>query len=208
MSFGGIILAGGLNTRIRINKAFLAIGNEPIVQRIIEVLKPLVADIIIVANQPGSYNSLGVQVVTDIIPQRGPLSGIHAGLKASRYQYNFVVACDMPFLEPSLISYLLECSPGFDVVVPRMGNYLQPLHAVYSRVCFQPIEENLLANRRQIISFYDKVRVKYVDVDRLLTEAELNRMFFNINTRCDYEQAKRLWKQTVTDTGNKSSGRE
>jgi molybdopterin-guanine dinucleotide biosynthesis protein A len=194
VKIGGIILSGGLNTRIRLNKAFLEIGDGPIIRRIMDVLEGLAAETIIVTNQPDLYERMGVRVVTDIIPQRGPLSGIHAGLVASNYKYNFVCACDMPFVDAVLIEHLLEQAKGYDVVVPRMGEDLQPLHAVYARTCTRTIEKSLRAERRKLTSFYDQVRVKYVDADRLMPESELARIFLNINTRQDYEQARQFWK--------------
>lgn len=192
MTFGGVILSGGLNMRIQTNKAFLEVGDGPIIRRIMDVLADLVGEIIVVTNQPGLYEQLEAKVVTDIIPQRGPLSGIHAGLVASSNEYNFVVACDMPFVDTKLVRHLLDNAADCDVVVPRMGTYLQPLHAVYARTCVEPIENCLMADRRKTTSFYDQVRVNYVDVDRIAAEPELNRFFFNVNTRKDYEQAQKL----------------
>ncbi|AKX95016.1 putative molybdenum cofactor guanylyltransferase [Moorella thermoacetica] len=188
MKAGGIILAGGKSSRMGTNKALLPVGAKTMIETIISVLRPLFPEIIVVTNEPELYQHLEVRLVKDIIPAKGPLSGIHAGLSVSPYKYNFVVACDMPFIEPKLISYMVEHADGYDVVVPRAGEYLEPLHAVYSKNCIPFIEDCLKKNVTKIIAFYPEIRLYCLDVEVLRRFGDVTRMFFNLNTPADLAQ--------------------
>jgi len=194
---GGIVLAGGKSTRMGTNKALLPLRDKPLLATVVAALRPLFAEIIVVTNTPELYQDIEARLVRDVIPGRGPLSGFHAGLLASPYRHNFIVACDMPFLNPALINYLLSQAPGYDAVVPRRGQYLQPLHAVYSRNCLAAIETCLKQGEYQAFAFYPRVRVRYVDVDRLKAQGfkDPEQVFFNINTPADLARARYLLKE-------------
>ncbi|MEW8959661.1 molybdenum cofactor guanylyltransferase [Neomoorella humiferrea] len=187
----GIVLAGGKSTRMGTNKALLPLGQVSMLARVVAALRPLFSEIIVVTNTPELYQDLGTRLVTDVIPGRGPLSGFHAGLMYSPYRYNFIVACDMPFIDPGFISHLIKQAEGYDVVVPRLGEYLQPLHAVYSRECLKAVEECLREGQYKAFAFYPKVKVRYVDIDRL-QGIDPERVFFNINTPKDLARARQL----------------
>ncbi|MDN5344549.1 MAG: molybdenum cofactor guanylyltransferase [Clostridia bacterium] len=188
----GVVLAGGKSTRMGTNKALLPLGRESMLATIVAALRPLFPEVIVVTNTPDLYRDWQVRLVTDVIPGRGPLSGFHAGLLASPWWHNFVVACDMPFLDPAFIEHLLGQARGYDAVVPRRGEYLQPLHAVYSRSCLPAIEACLQQGDYQAFAFYPHVKVRYIDIDRLQGFTDLERVFFNINTPADLDRARRL----------------
>ncbi|MBE3581881.1 MAG: molybdenum cofactor guanylyltransferase [Thermoanaerobacteraceae bacterium] len=190
MKAGGIALAGGKSSRMGTNKALLSVGRETMLGTIVSVLKSLFPETLVVTNEPELYRDLGVKLVGDIFPGMGPLGGIHAGLVVSSFWHNFVVACDMPFLEPGLIAYMLEQAEGYDVVVPRLGGYLQPLHAVYSKGCLPAIEDCLRKGVTKIIAFYPEVRVRYIEGEVLQRHGDPAEIFFNINTPADLEWAR------------------
>ncbi|NPV26320.1 MAG: molybdenum cofactor guanylyltransferase [Firmicutes bacterium] len=193
MKVSGIILSGGKSSRMQMNKAFLIIDRERIIEHIISVLRQILREIVIVTNEPELYAGLGGKVVSDVIPQQGPLSGVHAGLLAASHQHGFVVACDMPFVSVQLIQYLLgQTTAEDDVVVPRLGPYLQPLHAVYSKRCIPAIEECLHHDIHKLTAFYSRVRVKYIEEELIRQLADPDEVFFNVNTPADYELACQL----------------
>lgn len=197
-----IILAGGKNSRMEKNKALLKIGEKTVIERIIEELKPLVEKIIVVTNSPAEYSGLGVEVISDIIPGRGPLSGIHAGLKHSPCRYNLVVACDMPFVSRELGRLLLCRTGDCQAVVPRIKQQPQPLFAVYSRECVEPIELMLQKGIYKCTSFYDLVKVVYLDESEIEAAANPEETFININTPEDFKRAQAI----VNDHEKKSYG--
>lgn len=185
----GIVLAGGENRRMGRDKAFLKLAGIPLIEHVLLSLKGVCEDIIIVTNAPQSYQTYGVTVTTDVFDKRGPLTGIYSGLLRSVDEYNFVVACDMPFLNPRLIAYMAGLAPGYDVVVPAVGGFYEPLHAVYNRGLVPVIEEQIRRDRQRIQELFGSLRVRYVleqDIDRF----DPGRMSFkNLNTPQEYEEA-------------------
>lgn len=186
---GAIILAGGKSSRIGQNKAFLKFANSTLIEHLIDKMQEITKEIVLVTNQPELYADFQVKCITDEIKGKGPLGGLHAGLKSSKAWLNFVVACDMPFINPELISYMFEYTKGYDVVVPYVNNKLEPLHAIYSKQCIIPIEKCLVNDQRKLISFYAQVRVKYL-TERYLSHFNLAQVFYNINTPDDYQKLK------------------
>ena len=114
-----VILAGGESRRMGRDKAFLDLGGAPLVTRVIERVAPLCTEVILVANNASAYAPFGYPVVPDVYPGKGSLGGIFSGLQAAHEQYALAVACDMPLLNPELLSYLISLAPSFDVVIPR-----------------------------------------------------------------------------------------
>ncbi len=191
----GIILAGGKSKRFKTNKALVMIESRRLIDRIAEMLASVFPKIILVTNTPGQYEMLKVPKVMDIIPGKGPLSGIHAGLISSPTELNFIMACDMPFIDGNAIRYLFDQTrDGDDVVVPIVNGFPEPLAAVYRKTCIKPIEDSLLAERHQVISFYPYINIKHIP------EAELMKFcgedsFFNMNTRDDFHKAVNMKKK-------------
>jgi molybdopterin-guanine dinucleotide biosynthesis protein A len=188
----GIILAGGKNTRIGMEKAFLRIGDKVIIEEISARLSRILPKIMVVTNSPNPYCYLGVEVVKDILPDKGALGGIYSGLVASETHYNFVLACDMPFISLNLIEYMRKNAEGYDVVIPKLNNYFQPLHAIYSKGCIQPIKEQLHRNDLQVFGFFDRVEVKCISAEEVKMFDPGGIAFFNINTKDDTEEAERI----------------
>lgn len=191
-SVTGIILAGGRCTRISTNKALLPLGDRPLILDIIETLDALCETIVLVTNQPEEYDFPVASKVRDIVSGKGPLGGLYTGLSVSETQYNFVVACDMPFLNSDLIGYMLVGCEKFDVVVPQLASGLEPLHAVYSKACLEPIQNNLQRGVLKLQSFYGSVRTKYIQQNEIERFDPELRTFFNINYREDYQKMKAL----------------
>jgi molybdopterin-guanine dinucleotide biosynthesis protein A len=190
-TFAGIILAGGLNTRMGgRNKAFMAIEGNRFLDRIIDVMETVFEERFLVTRCPSEYESLELNVVQDIFPVRSPLTGIHAGLKHSKADHAFCTACDTPFLKAETIRILLdEIEDGFEVVVPASGRHFQPLCAVYSRRCIDPIEKQLFRGHPKVNRLYDQLNVKKIPYERFRSADPALNSFFNINTTEDLEKA-------------------
>jgi len=187
-----IVLAGGESARIGTDKAFLKIGGKTLIEQILEKLLRIGDDVIVVTNSPERYNHLGVRLVSDISPGKGALGGIYSGLKASKNEYSFVVACDMPFLNVNLIRYMTLLASGHDVVIPRVNGLLEPLHAIYSKRCIPSIERLLEKDDLKIVRFFSDVRVRYVEEEEINVLDPKHLSFFNINTLEDLEKARKL----------------
>jgi len=187
----GIILAGGKNSRIAMTKALIQMGEYTIIERTVQIFQSLFNEIIIVTNHADDYRHLGVKLTQDIIPDTGPLGGLYSGLMASSNHYNFVVACDMPFISPSIIQHIQPYTKDdyFNVIVPEYNGFIEPLFSFYSQGCIPTIENNLKNNQLKIRNFFTQVKVKEVKCDKFTS---IEKIFFNINTREDLQLARKL----------------
>jgi molybdenum cofactor guanylyltransferase len=186
----GVILAGGQSKRLGSDKALFPLLGRPVLAHVISRIRPLVDDMLLVTGPIRRYEEFGIPIVTDAVPVRGSLAGVYSGLCASRNRYSLVVACDMPFLNADLLGYMIGLAPEWDVVMPRSGEGLEPLHAVYSRSCLAPIRAQLDAGDLRIVDFLERVRVRYVDDSEVERFDPERRSFFNLNTRSDGERMR------------------
>ncbi|MFQ6065797.1 MAG: molybdenum cofactor guanylyltransferase [bacterium] len=185
-----IILSGGNNRRMLRDKAFLQIGRKTIIEREIETLSNIFSKILVVTNIQKSYEHLGVKLVSDLVPGKGALGGIYSGLIVSKAKYNFVVSCDLPFLNANLISYMIEISNEHDIIAPKLNGLVEPLHAVYSKRCLAPIKRQLDRNELKIQSFFDEVKVRYLRDSEIKRYDPQGIAFFNVNTEDDLKKAR------------------
>lgn len=202
MDISCIVLTGGKGLRLGHGKALEVIGNRSLLERVLLSLSLFNSDIIIVTASKQTYPQLTgypkLKAVTDIYLNKGPLGGIYTGLKASDSFYNLVVACDMPFLNQALLSYMIQVSAGFDLVVPRLGDMVEPLHAVYSRGCLAPIEALLKQDNLSLRQLFTLVRVRYVEAEEVDRFDPEHLSFFNINSQADLDKAREIIKQGLS----------
>ena len=183
----GIVLAGGKSRRMGQNKALMELAGRPLIAIVAERLRVVVDEIIISADEVELYSSFADLVVPDRFKGVGTLGGVHAGLAAASHDLALVVGCDMPFLDPLVLAWFAEAANDADVVVLRQGEWVEPLHAVYrKRQCLPAIEAAIRSGRRRIISFFDAVRVRYVDPAEIAHLDPDLRSFYNINTPDDW----------------------
>jgi len=190
-----IILAGGKSIRLGHDKVLERVGNTSLLERVISRIDSVCKDIIIVTAKKRTFaplaNNLKVKTVCDILPGHGSLGGIYTGLVESDSFYNLVVAADMPFLNESLLQYMIEVSDGFDFVLPRVNNLYEPLHAVYSKNCIAPIETIFNQGKRVIIELFNHVKIRYIEDEEVNRFDPEHLSFFNINTKEDLETARK-----------------
>ena len=177
-----IILAGGNSSRLGRDKALVKIYNSStIIHTIVEKLQVISDDVIIVTNGQ-KYANLGVKLTSDIYLNSGPLAGLHSGLLAAKHSHALVVACDMPFLNVKLLSYMISQPLYYDALVPKIEGWLEPLHAIYSRHCIGPIERKLKAHRFRMRDLLDTVAIQYLFKDSIKMFDPQYQSFFNINS--------------------------
>ena len=183
-----IILVGGKSRRMGLNKAFLKYGSTTFIEHQVMMLSKIFDEIILSANDAKAYTSLKLPIVSDIMPEKGPLSGICAGLKRATSSHAFVIACDMPFINEKLILYLKSQINGYDVVVPQTNRGLEPMHAFYSKNCIQPMYRCLEEGRLRIIDFFSEVKVKIVDEKEFAGLDASMLSLINLNTPEEYKK--------------------
>jgi molybdopterin-guanine dinucleotide biosynthesis protein A len=191
-----IILAGGKSTRLGHDKVLETVGNTSLLEQVISRIDPLSKEIIIVTAKERTFTQLAsrpkVKIVSDIFPGQGSLGGIYTGLVKSDSFYNLVVAADMPFVNTSLLRYMIGICEGFDFVLPRVNGLFEPLHAIYSKNCITPIESILNEGKKVIVELFKYVKVKYVESDEVDKFDPQHLSFFNINTKEELELAKKI----------------
>ena len=154
LTVSGIVLAGGQSSRLGTDKSFVNVNGQSLIERIVDKLARLSDDVIIVTNSPEKYDHLEAKLVGDIYPGKGSLGGIYSGLRAAVNAYSLVVACDMPFLDLNLLRYMILLARGHDVVIPKVRGLPEPLHAIYSKSCLEPIDRLLAQGELKIIDFF------------------------------------------------------
>ncbi|MBU4174068.1 MAG: molybdenum cofactor guanylyltransferase [Actinobacteria bacterium] len=193
----GIILAGGASIRMPGEKAFMEVGGRRVIDIQLQVTGGLFTETLIVGNAGrmeglSVYRGGGVRVVEEKVSGKGPLGGILSGLELSGSEDNFVMACDMPFINRDAIVFIMENLPGFQVAVPRTPEGLEPLYAAYRRDCADVIGRQIGSGNLKVTDFYDEVLVKYVRWEELLGFDSTGRLLLNINSPEDMRKAAGL----------------
>jgi molybdopterin-guanine dinucleotide biosynthesis protein A len=197
------------------DKAWVELDGKPLVVRVMDALKQVCDEIIIVTNEGYKYEQFDARLTADIFPNTGSLGGIYSGLHAAQNNFAVAVACDMPFLNVELLKYLISSAPEADVVIPSVRDehkavkknldghaqtakdlHLHPLHAVYNKNCLTPIADAVQRGDLRMISFHDAVRV------RVIPEIEINKFdskhisFWNVNTAEELIRAESFLQET------------
>ncbi len=196
----GIVLAGGRSLRLGTDKAGLTFEGRYLLETVIERLSGVCSEVLVASGRSaeGRKTPRPVRFVADLAPGRGPLAGVQAGLAAATAEFALVVACDMPFLNPHLLSYMASLPRRYQALVPRAAGRWHPAHAIYARSCL-PVIEELLAKRNSSM----RELLSRLDV-RELPEKELRRYdpeglsLFNVNEPQDLVRARALSNRSAT----------
>jgi molybdopterin-guanine dinucleotide biosynthesis protein A len=185
---GGVVIAGGESRRMGRIKALLPIGGSTLIESVLARLREACPEVLIVTNSPKLFGHLGVRMVPDALPGRQSLVGIYTGILHMGGPA-FVCACDMPFLSPPLIRHLGALADDVDVVIPRRHGEYEPLHAVYTPACLEPIRRCVQRHGRNT-GFLDEARVRVVEVEEIRRFDPELRSFVNVNTPEDYARVQ------------------
>lgn len=189
----GIILSGGKNSRMGLNKAFLEINGVRLIDHILSVYRKIFSEIIIVTNEPLAYTGFpDTMIVTDIYKGKGSLGGIYTGLFYARHDYAFVAACDMPSLNIDFILFMIEQIGKYEIVVPELPEGFQALHAIYSRRCLPAIKRMILADKLKISGLFKDIRSLKITEDKIKPFNQDGRLFLNLNTPEDLHSSALL----------------
>ena len=216
----GVVLAGGAASRYGgLPKGLEKVGGRRIIDRVVDGLRAVTDDLLLVANHPDAADWLrGVRVSGDLVPNAGGLGGIHAALHHAASPV-LIVAWDMPFVPAALLARLRALGDGADVAVPESGSRrgVEPLCAFYAPSCLPAIEQSLAAGDRRVIGFHAQVRVARLRADEVSAFGDPERLFMNVNTPDDLALAEahaatahggdhRTEEQRQNDAGGKARG--
>ncbi len=193
MAVTGVIQAGGKSTRMGGEpKALVELGGKRIIERIVDVLGSVLSNLLIVTNTPELYAFLELPMVPDVFPDHGSLGGIYSGLKAAKGDGAFTVACDMPFLKAEVVRLVVSHAGEADVVIPKVGDQYETLHALYAKACLPPMEAMLKAKRFKVIGFFPQVRVLEIPEAEVARLTDPDLCFMNVNTLDELARARAL----------------
>lgn len=173
-------------------KALLELGGRRIIERVLDAVAPVVDDVLIVTNTPELYEFLRLPMVADAYPDHGSLGGIFTGLAAAEGEAAFTVACDMPFVHRDVARLVVERAAEADVVIPRVGQQLETLHAVYAKACLPHIERRLRERQLRIVGFLEDVRVVEIGEAEVARHRPPEIVFMNVNTPEELARARSL----------------
>ncbi len=196
MEIGAVVLCGGESRRMGSSKAWLPIGPETMLQRVVRLVGGVASPVVVVAAPGQAIPELPaeVAVVRDLVAGRGPVQGLATGLAAIPESVELVYATstDAPMLAPGWIARLADLIGEHDMAVPSVGGELHPLAAVYRRGVVLPVVDRMLEHGRlrlrDVVGF-GKVRV--VDESELRSVDPELRTLRNLNHPGDYERAVR-----------------
>lgn len=188
-----IILSGGKSSRMGFDKQFLTVDEGRVIDILIKKLKDEFSDIVIVTNKPEEYKEdkySSYKIVSDIIVGKGPLSGIHVGLKNTMSQYAYFIACDMPYVNLDYIRYMKKKITDSlpDACVSKTQEHTEVFNSFYSKDIIVDIERQLNEDKRSVNSLLKTIDTLYVS-EREVSEFNKNmNMFMNLNTPLELEE--------------------
>jgi molybdopterin-guanine dinucleotide biosynthesis protein A len=198
LSFSAVLLAGGNSRRMGIDKASLTLGADKLIDISFKKLDSLFSEVIIAADRWRKFSYLPAKFTDDLIKkgEKSSLRGIHSGLSLSTYCSSFIIGCDMPFLSLPLIDYMSRFAVDFDIVVPRLGEYYQPLFAFYKKSTLESITRQLKENKLKLTGFYAHYRVREITEEAIRHFDPQLLSFFNVNTKENYKTAQKIYNES------------
>lgn len=175
-----------------INKALVKVGGRRVIERALDVLRRVVEDVVVITNSPDDFEFLNRPMFRDVVPGYGALGGLFTGLTVCGHSHCLFVACDMPFLNEGVLAHMVGLvGGGHEIIIPRIGGQLEPLHAIYATSCLPHVERLMQSGELKILNFYPWVRILEVPESDLRTFDPTFRFIVNVNTPDDLEKARR-----------------
>ncbi len=187
MNISCAIIAGGKAKRYNgLIKAFIEIDGKKIIDKNLELLKPIFQDIIIISNNPSAFNEYqDISIYSDYYQEIGPLAGLHSALKHCMNPSLFLMSSDLPYISVEIINSLINkySQSDCDILVPKIGNKLEPLFGIYNSNIIEKLEAFI--EKRESFAmrdFFDNVNTNFLQLDN---NKPNNLAFKNINSPKD-----------------------
>ena len=183
----GVILVGGKSRRMGQDKALLEIEGRTLFEITLAAFHEALGTVILVGDRPERFALHGLPIYPDIYPGSA-LGGLYTGLVRAETSHVFVSSCDLPFPSAVIIRHLTALAPGNDVVVVETGAGYEPLFAIYSQKCGEPIRQQIESGNYCVYDFYPEVLTRIVTCTEIAHLADPNRIFLNLNTPEEYRR--------------------
>lgn len=191
-----VIQAGGESRRMGGDKALLDFLGRPLIQRVIERVRLLGEEILVVTNRPEAYQFLNLPLKADLWPGTGALGGLGTALTVADQPLVANIACDMPFVNAEILARgaaVLAENRAVDAFVPITEHGYEPFHAVYRRkTCLAAVSKALAAGERRMISWFEGAEIYNYPAGHITRNDPDMRAFWNLNTPAEFEEAENL----------------
>jgi molybdopterin-guanine dinucleotide biosynthesis protein A len=194
----GYVLAGGASSRFGTDKALAELQGKSMLARTVDVVASVCSDAAIVAAENRARDVLA-RAVLDRWPGEGPLGGILTALldaqkTTSHDSCCLVVSCDMPFLTREWLAFLAKCASDSDAeaIVPQNAGRMEPLCACWKTSAGTGISKMFDAGTRKVTEVLKTLRTEILDEKDWKRFDNRGRLFWNMNTRADYDEARRV----------------
>jgi molybdenum cofactor guanylyltransferase len=207
----GFVQAGGGSTRFGSDKALVLLDGKTMLQRTGELLGSVCHDVTIVA-AAGKYADAPWPVIADRWPGEGPLGGILTALHrlneadsankngdgvGDPCSFALILSCDMPFLTTEFLRFLTDraLSSEAAIIVPEASRRLEPLCACWCSASAAAIQAAFDAGGRKVTEAMKHVSMEVLDESVWKRFDTDGRLFWNMNTPADYEEARRIFEE-------------
>lgn len=194
----GYVLAGGGSTRFGRDKALVEMDGTPMLLRMRALLGEITNQVNVIA-APDKYAALGIIGVADRWDGQGPLAGIITALLTTgesdrKAQWNLIIGCDMPFLTRDWVAYLVAKAQASsaEVVAPQSAQGLEPLCACWRTTAAANLQNAFDEGVRKVTEAMKRLQMEVLDEADWKRFDATGRLFWNMNTAPDYEEAKRI----------------
>lgn len=191
------ILCGGRSSRMGFDKSLMVIHGRFVLAVMARELQRAFGEVLLVTNDPDKFAGISplknCRVVADCYPGKGPIGGIYTALTQSRFDRTFVIGCDMPVIDLGFLGKLYAKHDA-DVVIPRNGDFIEPLYAFYANHCAPAVQTCIVQGKLAVRACFPQLNVEEVDAG---TNCEI---FVNLNRPEDlagiesyFQEIERKW---------------
>ena len=198
LELSGYVLAGGASSRFGQDKALVEIGATPMLARMSKLLKRVAKNVKVIGS-PEKYSQFGAEAIPDRWPGEGPLGGIVTALLNAtknnpQHEWNLILSCDTPFLSVEWLGYLSEraLNSSAQAVYPQSTHGPEPLCACYRTDAGPALQQAFERGVRKVTEALKHVRTEVLDEADWKRFDSAGRLFWNMNTPADYEEARRI----------------
>jgi Molybdopterin-guanine dinucleotide biosynthesis protein A len=181
----GVVLVGGESRRMGRDKSLLILDGVTFINRIVDLFRAHFERVLLVGGARERFAGLDVEFVPDLYPGSA-LGGVYTGLICAETSHIFVSSCDLAFPSPAVLRYLCGFRNDYDAVVPSTKRGYEPLFAVYSKHCADPIREQLVSGNFCAFDYFSHINLRNVNYRELALVADPGAAFLNINTPEDF----------------------
>ena len=179
------------------NKALKPFLGVPLIKRLAYRFESLGYPMMIVTNEPDAFQEFSVPTVVDVEPGHGELGGLLTALSVAKSEFIGLIACDMPFADPTLTAMEIAWAQSnpVDAVVPTTYLGYEPFHAVYRREsCLQHAGRYVSLGERKMTAWFDDAEILGLPIHQFDTHSEKSELFYNMNTPADWTYAEQIAK--------------